>query len=91
MKTKSVEFKLSEIDFIQDAGNFYRTKDFIVAQKLDFIYDCKTLILHCCSHDVFYKRTPLRDAQYLYLFSDRKARINGKRVKSTYYIRKYVN
>ena len=41
------------------------------------------------SYDTFYQRTPIRDKQYNLIFRDRKS-IDGKRLPSTMYARKYI-
>lgn len=69
--------------------NVYRTKNYIVTQDLQYkdnvIFDNVLL-----SHDTYYKRTKKRDSEYLALFSD-KGRIDGKRIPSTSYTRKYID
>ena len=76
-------------DFIIDADNVYRTRRYIIKQVLSLetpaIEDNGIM-----SYDTFYKRTPTRDKQYELIFSDRK-RINGKRLPSTMYSRKYID
>lgn len=76
-------------DFLQNAENVYRTKDYIVKQRISVLYsadECNGVI----SHDTFYKRTQLRDAEYELAFNRRK-KINGRRLPSTMYARVYVN
>ncbi len=75
--------------FVRDATNVYRTKEYIVKQVIDIQYDSKEAG-NVLSHDTFYKRTPARDRQYEYLFSGRR-RVNGKRLPSTAYTRRYVD
>lgn len=69
--------------------NVYRTKNYIVTQDLQYkdnvIFDNVLL-----SHDTYYKRTKKRDSEYITLFSD-KERIDGKRIPSTSYTRKYID
>ena len=76
-------------DFIIDADNVYRTRRYIIKQVLSLekpIAEDNGIK----SYDTFYKRTPTRDKQYEIIFGDRK-RINGKRLPSTMYSRKYIN
>lgn len=77
-------------DFIVACSdNVYRTKNYIVTQDLQYkdnvIFDNVLL-----SHDTYYKRTKKRDSEYIVLFSD-KERIDGKRIPSTSYTRKYID
>lgn len=76
-------------EFIIGADNVYRTKNYIVKQVLSL----ETPIVEdngIMSYDTFYKRTAMRDKQYEVVFSDRK-RINGKRLPSTMFSRKYID
>jgi hypothetical protein len=75
-------------DFLKDATNVYRTKKFIVNQKIAFCYDKQTYD-QVVSIDTFYFRTRERDAEYEY-FLDFKKNINGKRMKAAMSSRKYV-
>lgn len=74
-------------DFIKNATNVYRTKNYIVKQVIGIKYDCKednTVF----SHDTYYRRTPERDNQYEILFCHRR-NVDGKRLPSTMYSRTY--
>lgn len=75
--------------FVKDATNVYRTKEYIVKQVIDIQYDSQEAG-NVFSHDTYYKRTPARDRQYEYLFSERRI-LNGKRLPSTAYSRRYVD
>ncbi len=75
--------------FVKNATNVYRTKDFIVKQVIVIQYDSREAG-NVLSHDTYYKRTPARDCQYEYLFSERHI-LNGKRLPSTAYTRHYVD
>ena len=75
-------------DFCKDAANVYRTKQYIVKQDISLERDGNGDII-VLSTDVLYERTPLRDKQYERVFAKRKF-INGKRVPSTSYSRRYV-
>lgn len=75
-------------DFIKEATNVYRTKDFIVKQIIAIEYDCCE-DNEVFSHDTYYKRTPTRDREYEYLFGGRR-NIDGKRLPSTVYNRRYI-
>ena len=50
--------------------NIYRTKNFIVAQDLQYkehdVFDNVLL-----SHDTYYKRTKKRDEEYMFMFEDK--------------------
>ena len=80
---------VATMDFMVNASNVYRTKDFIVKQEIHIGtdgYDTNQVV----SVDTYYKRTPEREAAYKAVFADRK-RINGKRLPSTMYTRTYVD
>lgn len=76
-------------DFVMDADNVYRTSNYIVKQSLKVQLNSEeaNAIISC---DVFYKRTKRRDSEYEQIFYDRK-RIDGKRLPSTMFTRKYVD
>ncbi len=76
-------------EFVMDADNVYRTSKYIVKQSLQvqLNYAEANAIVSC---DVFYKRTKRRDKEYEQIFYDRK-RIDGKRLPSTMFTRKYVD
>jgi len=75
-------------EFVKDATNVYRTKNFIVKQVLGIKYG-EVQNNEVVSQDTFYVRTAKRDWQYNNYFSF-KVHINGKRLPSTMYSRKYV-
>ena len=78
-----------DVEFMEDAHNVYRTKDFIVKQviKGGYSFDTDNGII---SVDTFYARTPERDALYEEIFEAKGDRIDGKRMPSTMYSRTYV-
>lgn len=76
-------------DFMVDAMNVYRTRDFIVKQVIGIKYsDVENIAV--ISNDTFYRRTKKRDREYERIFLERK-HINGKRIPSTMYARTYVD
>ncbi len=76
-------------DFMIDAMNVYRTRDFIVKQVIGIKYsDVENIAV--ISNDTFYRRTKKRDREYERIFWERK-QINGKRIPSTMYARTYVD
>ena len=76
-------------DFMVDAMNIYRTRDFIVKQVIGIKYsDVENIAV--ISNDTFYRRTKKRDREYERVFWERKY-INGKRIPSTMYARTYVD
>ena len=76
-------------DFVVDAMNVYRTRDFIVKQVIGIKYsDVENIAV--ISNDTFYRRTKKRDREYERIFWERK-QINGKRIPSTMYARTYVD
>lgn len=80
-----------KIDFMKGADNIYRTKDFIVKQVLHTSVDSDKLITRLGSEDTYYIRTRRRDAEYNLLFEDRGRDINGKRIRTAFYTRKYID
>ena len=73
-------------DFIADATNVYRTKEYIVNQVVGLKYhDLGNVIF---SLDTYYLRTQRRDEQYEKLFADRR-HIDGKRLPTSMYMRTY--
>ncbi len=81
-----------EKDFIKDleqATNVYRTEHYIVLQDL-IMSDGGNNEPILISRDTYYLRTILRDFHYLAKFQDRK-HLNGKRLHSTTYIRRYID
>ncbi len=76
-------------DFLMDADNVYRTEKYIVKQCISVqleLLEANAIV----SNDIFYRRTKRRDAEYEQAFYDRKF-IDGKRLPSTMYTRKYVD
>ena len=57
-------------DFILQADNVYRTRNYIVKQRLEYIENTAedNVII---SYDTFYKRTRLRDKQYMIMYGDK--------------------
>ena len=75
-------------DFLIDADNVYRTKSYIVKQVIQIIEnDIEDNVI--VSHDTYYRRTTARDLAYNMAFMD-KTKINGKRLPSTQYTRRYI-
>ena len=82
---------IEEVDFLQKADNVYRTSDYIVKQKICTTLDEDTLITHLISDDTYYARTQKRDAEYNVIFRERGKEIDGKRIKSSMFTRKYID
>ena len=76
-------------EIIDGATNVYRTPEFIVNQKVQFKDDCERGVAFV-SHDTYYRRTPERDAEYELMFFMRD-HIDGRRLPSTMYNRKYID
>lgn len=74
--------------FLEIVTNVYRTKDYIVEQRIGVKYDFfeNDIIF---SHDTFYKRTKVRDKDYERKYGY-KNNIDGKRFKTSMYERTYV-
>lgn len=76
-------------EFMINADNVYRTKSYIVKQVL-LIEVLSNENNGIKSYDTYYKRNKLRDKQYELIFNERKS-VNGKRLPSTMFSRKYIN
>ena len=79
---------LSFVDELELASNAYRTKGYIVTQRIIFRnnkLDGSMII----SIDAFYKRTKERDAIFDKTF-ERRIHVNGKRLHATMSTRSYV-
>ncbi len=76
-------------NLLNDAVNVYRTRKYIVKQIL-VIRESPTEQNILFSEDTFYKRTKTRDKEYNIIFKD-KDNLDGKRLPSTSYSRRYVN
>ena len=79
------------IDFVNNADNVYRTREYIVKQQISTSVNKNSLITHLISQDTYYLRTPKRDVEYNIIFKVRGKNIDGKRIRSTMYTRKYVD
>lgn len=76
-------------NFLQGADNVYRTKHYIVKQRIGVKTDLKENNV-MFSHDTYYLRTKERDILYLCIFKDRKNK-DGKRLPTTMFARTYVD
>ena len=76
-------------NLLNAAVNVYRTRKYIVKQIL-VIRESPTEQNILFSEDTFYKRTKTRDKEYNIIFKD-KDNLDGKRLPSTSYSRRYVN
>ena len=74
-------------EFIRNATNVYRTKNYIVRQVMGIRYGCEETP-EVFSRDTFYVRTPERDRAYELLFC-RRRQVDGKRLLTTMYARTY--
>ncbi len=79
----------SQPDFMENADNVYRTRDYIVRQIIGVNFDAE-MDNSIFSQDTFFARTLARDRQYEAIFSKR-FNIDGKRLKSSMYSRQYVD
>lgn len=76
-------------DFLVKATNVYRTKKYIVRQILLIQNgDINGCVLF--SNDTFFLRTKKRDADYNLVFGE-QTNVEGRRLHSTAYSRKYIN
>ena len=89
MTFEQAKKKITNMEFLHYADNVYRTKEFIVRQRVTFCVDDEgnNLLL---SEDTYFARTPERDADFEFAFKLRK-RLDGKRIRSASYTRQYVN
>ena len=79
---------LSFVDELELASNAYRTKEYIVTQRIIFRnnkVDGSMII----SIDAFYKRTKERDVIFEKMFASR-INVNGKRLHATMSTRSYI-
>lgn len=75
-------------DFLYDANNVYRTKNFIVKQVIGVrLSDELNNVFF--SFDTYYRRTKKRDKIYEKAFAERKNK-DGKRLPTTMYARTYI-
>lgn len=74
--------------FVKNASNVYRTKTFIVRQEISLGNDPDGMNV-TFSRDTMYLRTPKRDKEYEEYYSWRKY-LNGRRLPSTIYTRRYI-
>ena len=86
---ESIEKQVGPCDFIVgNIDNIYRTKDFIIVQKLavrELNGEAQLM-----SSDTFYRRTQLRDVQYERIFMMRGDKLEGKRLVANIAVRKLV-
>lgn len=76
-------------EFTKEATNVYRTENYIVKQCIGVKYGyAENNVVF--SHDTYYLRTKQRDREYENYYFDRK-NINGKRLPTTMYARRYVD
>lgn len=75
-------------DFMIDATNIYRTKKYIVKQNLYIDYDINNSSI-LFSQDIYYLRNKKIDKLFDLIFQDRQ-NLDGKRICSTSYSRKYI-
>ena len=75
-------------DFLYDANNVYRTRDYIVKQVIGVrLSDEFNNVVF--SFDTYYHRTKKRDKIYEKAFAARK-NIDGRRLPTTMYARTYI-
>ena len=76
-------------DFMINATNVYRTPEYIVRQQITIVAS-PGKDSYLLSEDTYFERTPLREFQYICVFANRR-RVDGRRLPSTAYTRKYVS
>ena len=80
----------SVIDYIDKANNVYRTEKYIVCQAVKLIRKSIGVSL-IVTEDTYILRNANRDFEYEIVFAVRGDRLDGKRITSATYLRKYVN
>ncbi len=85
------DINVEELDFLKGAENVYRTMDYIVKQDIHSTFDEEKMITRLVSEDCYYARTPKRDAEYEFIFRDRGQDLNGKRIRTAMFTRKYFD
>ena len=84
----STEQKQPTIDFLRNADNIYRTRDYIVKQRI--VLCGNGMCGRTVSEDTFYRRTPLRDSIYNRALIARGTSGSGRRMRADTYIRRYI-
>ncbi len=79
----------STSDFLKDATNVYRTKDYVVKQEIKIIND-EDRNTFMVSIDTYYSRNDEIDECYECFFPRRK-NLDGKRISVAMYTRVYVD
>ena len=79
---------LSFVDELELAANAYRTKNYIVTQRIMF-RQTETDGSMIMSIEAFYKRTKERDVIFEKMFASR-INVNGKRLHATMSTRSYI-
>ena len=80
----------SVIDYIEKANNVYRTEKYIVCQAVKLIRKSIGVSL-IATEDTYILRNTNRDFEYEIVFAVRGDELDGKRIKSATYLRRYVN
>ena len=75
-------------DFLVNATNVYRTRGYIVRQEI-VLQDDDALGTYLFSRDTYFLCTPKRDREFEEVFADR-VDLNGSRIKTAMYLRRYV-
>lgn len=76
-------------EFLKNATNVYRTRDYIVRQRIVMRCD-EEYGNYLYSHDSYYRRTPRRDKEYEKAFADR-VNMDGRRICTRMYAREYID
>lgn len=79
---------MNQPDFMENADNVYRTRDYIVRQIIGVNFDAE-MDNNIFSQDTFFVRTPARDRQYEAIFVKR-FNIDGRRLPCNMSSRRYV-
>ncbi len=78
----------NNIYFLEETINVYRTEQYIVVQQIGLrLDDYEDNVIF--SYDIYYLRNKKRDKEYERIYQNRR-NINGKRIKTTMYSRKYI-
>ena len=71
-------------EFLRKADNVYRTRDYIVVQRISIVYDGME-DPETVSRDVYYRRTRKR------ALGRKRRNLDGKRLSATMHTRRYID
>ncbi len=84
-----MEFNLEKI-MSEENVNVYLTDDYIVVQSISFLKNEVGQLL-TISHDLYFAKTRERFEEYLDQFLIDGTLVQGKRIKTTFHVREYID